>query len=94
MTAVSLAVVLASAARADDYTDMQFAPAELMGCKFKEDKGWDDLEALTTRFNKWAKKNGSDYTYWIFTPRFHETNSLDFAWVSSWSSDTDPRSFR
>lgn len=77
---------LSANAQADHHEGPTFAPVDLMACSFKEDKGWGDLEDLNKAFIKWVKKQGEKgYTYWIFTPRYHENNDMDFAWIGGWA---------
>lgn len=80
-------LALAQGAQADSHAEaLQFGPAELMACSFKEDKGWSDLKDLIKDFNDWADDNDKDYSFWTITPRYREDNEMDFVWLGSWSS--------
>jgi hypothetical protein len=84
--AAPLAAGIASGAQADNHEQPTFVPVDMMTCSFKEDKDWDDLENLNKAFIKWVKQQeDSGYTYWIFTPRYHEGSDFDFAWLGGWA---------
>jgi hypothetical protein len=85
LMAAALAAAAASGAQAENHQQPTFVPVDMMSCSFKEGKDWDDLEALNKTFIKWLKQQDPVYTYWIFTPRYHESNEFDFAWLGGWA---------
>lgn len=64
----------------------QVIPVEAFVCKFKDGKGWKDLDAANTAFNEWMDEIGAnDYFAAIMTPRYHpDYDSMDFGWVGGW----------
>jgi hypothetical protein len=84
--ALAVLSVFVTPVQADDDAKLSFTPVEMMACKFKEGKTWDNLKPLTEAFNAWLEENDPNYTYWIFTPVFREDNELDYAWIGGWGS--------
>ena len=79
-------LVTAPIVAADSHGEMQFVPAHINVCSFRDGKSWGDLEKLNEAFAGFIGDSPTDYSYWILTPRFREDSDMHFAWLGSWNS--------
>lgn len=65
--------------------DFKVVPVDLYACSYNEDKGPEDLDAYSAKFNKWADSKGlNDISVWTLTPYYYgpgENSGFDFIWM-------------
>jgi len=83
---LALGCVISPWSYGDHHMEMQFVPAHINVCSFRDGKDWGDLDKLNEEFAEFVGEEGTDYSYWILTPRFREDSEMHFAWLGSWNS--------
>ena len=75
-------------AQADHHMEAEaasFEPVEIFTCSYNDGQDQGDLDRVIGRYNKWADKNDKDYTAFVMTKGF--TNSeqdFDILWLGVW----------
>jgi hypothetical protein len=74
-----------------------FFPIEGVQCKFNAGKGFEDLERVVAKWNKYMDQSvaegNPDYTAYLLTPYMVNESEidLDFVWLGMWSNFSDLR---
>lgn len=83
---VLASLLVVSGAFAQEEAPTPLAAVEIFGCNFRDGKGMNDLNAITSRWNKWADgKNMKNYTALTLVPFYYsEEMTYDVLWLGAW----------
>ena len=60
------------------------APVDFSACNFRDGKGMQDLDKVSTKFREYANKNDIAYSAWTLTPQYHTGADFDVGWLGAW----------